>query len=482
MLISISHRQLFSTEAHQIEMSSTNDMAALLGNALGGNQRPPPNAAQAGPLKIQLFELQFLRYEIERSAPQALLLMPEFLMASEDQETTVRRILSWLKTDFMSPIVTNISCAACQDPTRLLGNAPATDEEKRDGGSRIDVHQCSSCGHQTRFPRYNGPKLLETRCGKEQEFASVCAMFLRAAKVEARLVTDLKSLFWCEARVNARWIHLDPSETRYNSPFCYQQRNPLSYVFAFDRDAIVDVWKRYIPGNRAATLTRRTMMSEFDLDTVVAGMNRYQFAMEAPNPDESTRKAELAEMKATTARRWALLELEWAELDAEPLLTTSKLVLFNGGTPQLIKDRLLLYAQELKCSPDQMQRIVRVFDTLNANAVSMGDFSFLFEFLEIWPREKLFPVLDLIRLCSIRLTEEIAQGDYELLIKFAGGQDPINRHLALQSLANCVAKRLLTEEKCTDLVNRLDGQYPDQRSHNAFEQLVANCAIILQRR
>lgn len=67
-----------------------------------------------------------------------------------------------------------IKCPKCGGPTRSAGSATPTEEERRDGAGRVELHQCEDegCNGQRRFRRYTRVQTLlrtkEGRCGEHR--------------------------------------------------------------------------------------------------------------------------------------------------------------------------------------------------------------------------------------------------------------------------------------------------------------------------
>lgn len=77
-----------------------------------------------------------------------------------------------------------LPCALCLFPLRL---------------GRVERHDCETCGHANRFPRYNDPgRLLETRRGRCGEWANCFVLCCRALAFETRYVLDFTDHVWAE--------------------------------------------------------------------------------------------------------------------------------------------------------------------------------------------------------------------------------------------------------------------------------------------
>jgi len=137
--------------------------------------------------------------------------------------------------------------------------------EKQYGAGGAEVAQCSTCGMQTRFPRYNDPaKLLETRNGRCGEWANCFTLICRALGYEARHIHDWTDHVWTEIYSDSlqRWVHLDSCEAALDTPLVYEKGwgKKLTYCLAFARDHARDVTRRYTE-KFDELLTRRTEFS-----------------------------------------------------------------------------------------------------------------------------------------------------------------------------------------------------------------------------
>jgi hypothetical protein len=75
----------------------------------------------------------------------------------------------WFKHEFFR-WVDPIKCAQCGSATQSAAAGTPTEEERAGGAGRVEVHRCTVCGADRRFPRYNRVRALiasrEGRCGK----------------------------------------------------------------------------------------------------------------------------------------------------------------------------------------------------------------------------------------------------------------------------------------------------------------------------
>jgi len=76
---------------------------------------------------------------------------------------------------------------------------------------------------------------------------------------------------WTEVYIDQGWIHADSCEEAYNAPLMYEKGwgKKLTYCFAFSKDEVVDVTRRYVI-NRMMNRMRRTEYNEDDLKGIIA--------------------------------------------------------------------------------------------------------------------------------------------------------------------------------------------------------------------
>ena len=94
--------------------------------------------------------------------------------------------------------------------TQCIGAARPNQEEIQWMAGNVEIYQCQTCHHSTRFPRYNHPrKLLDTNIGRCGEFANCFTLCIRAMGYHARHVTDWTDHVWTEifSEHLQRWIH-----------------------------------------------------------------------------------------------------------------------------------------------------------------------------------------------------------------------------------------------------------------------------------
>ncbi|CAN7941907.1 unnamed protein product [Ixodes pacificus] len=186
-------------------------------------------------------------------------------------------LLHWFKKSFFHWVDT-LDCSYCHAPTKMAGRAEPTPEERQGDASRVELHACSRCPNQERFPRYNHPgKLLETRRGRCGEWANCFTLCCRALDFDARYVLDWTDHVWTEvfSYSQKRWLHCDPCEAVCDVPLIYEAGwgKKLSYVVAFSKDEVQDVTWRYT-SRFAETLSRRTLYAEGELIRVLLTVTR----------------------------------------------------------------------------------------------------------------------------------------------------------------------------------------------------------------
>ena len=100
------------------------------------------------------------------------------------------QLARWFKHEFFS-WTNSPACHACGSATEGAGPRSPRPEELRYGASRVEAYTCSSCGAETRFPRYNDvSKLLVERRGRCGEWANAFTLCCRSVGLRARYVLD----------------------------------------------------------------------------------------------------------------------------------------------------------------------------------------------------------------------------------------------------------------------------------------------------
>eukprot|EP01147_Barroeca_monosierra_P009533 gene9533-10402_t len=193
-----------------------------------------------------------------------------------DADRLLLELLAWFKKEFFS-WVDSLPCDFCGKKTKVAGVAPPTQDEIRWEASRVEMHQCETCGRTTRFPRYNHPgKLLKTRRGRCGEWANCFVLCCRSLGFETRYVLDYTDHVWAEVFSEHQncWLHCDACENTCNKPLMYERGwgKKLSYAFAFGIHEVADVIWRY---SRAyeQTLSRRNKVSEDWLSSTIRLIN-----------------------------------------------------------------------------------------------------------------------------------------------------------------------------------------------------------------
>lgn len=227
-----------------------------------------------------------LRYENKQLQCQALNEIPvcsiDACASSESYELSfMKQLVRWYKHEFFS--WTNAPrCENCgSTQTKTVGTTKPTAEEQYFLASNVEVAQCSACGHQTRFPRYNDPaKLLETRTGRCGEWANCFTLLCRSLGYEARHVVDWTDHVWteifCDSFEKPRWVHVDSCEAAVDSPLMYETGwgKKLTYCIGFARDNVVDVTRRYTK-KFEELLSRRTACKEEELKQAMCALNEF---------------------------------------------------------------------------------------------------------------------------------------------------------------------------------------------------------------
>jgi peptide-N4-(N-acetyl-beta-glucosaminyl)asparagine amidase len=202
--------------------------------------------------------LRYLQTRIKKEKLQD----PEFSV----QDMLLLELLTWFKEEFFS-WVNSPACSSCGKSTTAAGMS--SDQKDLTFTSRVEVYQCKSCHHVTKFPRYNDLNiLLETRRGRCGEWAQVFTLFCRSLGWDARYVVDELDHVWTEvfSLTQNRWIHCDPCENACDTPLMYENgwNKKLTYVIAYSPEEVQEVTWRY-SSNHKAVLARRKNCSEDDL-------------------------------------------------------------------------------------------------------------------------------------------------------------------------------------------------------------------------
>jgi len=246
------------------------------------------------------------RYESKSLQRQALDEIPvvaldEAATAGDGNESYevafMKSLLRWFKHDFFS-WCNAPRCEHCGGTTKTVGTTQPTQEERQSLAGNVEVAQCSACGKQTRFPRYNEPgKLLETRTGRCGEWANCFTLVCRALGYEARYISDWTDHVWTEVYFDSlkRWVHLDSCEAAFDKPMVYEKGwgKKLTYILAFARDHVVDVTRRY---TQKLSELQRNQFPEDQLKRAIAALSEFstdRSLAELPEDLASKRRAVL---------------------------------------------------------------------------------------------------------------------------------------------------------------------------------------------
>ncbi|TXG65906.1 hypothetical protein EZV62_007181 [Acer yangbiense] len=195
---------------------------------------------------------------------------------AEQDHAFLLQLLFWCKKSFRW--VNAPPCDGCGGDTTNQGMGTPLPSEIQYGASRVGLYRCNFCSRITRFPRYNVPlKLVETREGRCGEWASCFTLYCRAFGYETRLVLDFTDHVWteCFSQSLGRWMHLDPCEGIYDKPLLYENgwNKKLNYLFAFAKDGVYDVTKRYTE-KWHEVLSRRNITTEQTVSSVVTSLTK----------------------------------------------------------------------------------------------------------------------------------------------------------------------------------------------------------------
>ncbi|XP_015589173.1 peptide-N(4)-(N-acetyl-beta-glucosaminyl)asparagine amidase isoform X2 [Cephus cinctus] len=181
-------------------------------------------------------------------------------------------LLRWFKLEFFQ-WVDSPPCYACSGPCKYSYTVKSKDPRIL----RIEIHRCTSCGTQVKFPRYSDLQiLLITRQGRCGEWARIFTLLCRSLGYDARLVWDKTDHLWTEvwSPRSGRWIHADPCENVMDRPLMYEKGwgKKLTYIIAFSRDEVQDVTWRYTM-DQESVMKRRTLITEEALISFIRKLN-----------------------------------------------------------------------------------------------------------------------------------------------------------------------------------------------------------------
>ncbi|CAB1109414.1 unnamed protein product [Ectocarpus sp. CCAP 1310/34] len=160
--------------------------------------------------------------------------------------SSIKAILEWFRQEF--PYYYS-GCHTCGngDNNTFVGYVYPTAEEREFRAGLTEVYLCSSCGHVSRFPRYTAvSKVLDTHRGRCGEYSVLMLRLLEALGYTCRWVVDWADHVWVEARVDRRWVHVDPCEAAVDEPRLYESWGKnQTYILAFSPTEVVDVTEAY---------------------------------------------------------------------------------------------------------------------------------------------------------------------------------------------------------------------------------------------
>ncbi|CAN0091109.1 unnamed protein product [Ectocarpus sp. 8 AP-2014] len=175
----------------------------------------------------------------------------------EETLSSIKAILEWFRQDF--PYYYS-GCHACGngDNNTFVGYVYPTAEEREFRAGLAEVYLCSSCGHVSRFPRYTAvSKVLDNQRGRCGEYSVLMLRLLEALGYTCRWVVDWADHVWVEARVDRRWVHVDPCEAAVDEPLLYESWGKnQTYILAFSPTEVVDVTETYTSDFEAAKARR----------------------------------------------------------------------------------------------------------------------------------------------------------------------------------------------------------------------------------
>ncbi|OQR94305.1 peptide-N(4)-(N-acetyl-beta-glucosaminyl)asparagine amidase [Thraustotheca clavata] len=238
---------------------------------------------------LESSQQRVLVYERSDMQAEALKVIPVALLEERARANTsslhtrfedevLHQLIHWFKREFFT-WMNNPPCHVCKSTsTQSIGTRnPCTPEEIDGEASRVEMYECQECHATPVFPRYNNPvKLLQSRIGRCGEWANCFTLCCRAMGYEARYVHDYTDHVWTEVFSPAydRWLHCDPCEDQLDCPLTYEVGwgKELNYIFAFSKDEVVDVIRRYTV-SYDDVLDRRTRAREEKLFSKIASLN-----------------------------------------------------------------------------------------------------------------------------------------------------------------------------------------------------------------
>jgi len=135
----------------------------------------------------------------------------------------LRELFGWFRERF--PYYRG-ACGACAEAkTEFLGLVRASPLERMSGGAAVaELYRCTACGVRTSFPRFRTvPPVLASKRGRCGEYSWTALRLLEALGFEARWVDNHAGHVWVEARVQGRWVHIDPCEAAVDTPLLYAE-------------------------------------------------------------------------------------------------------------------------------------------------------------------------------------------------------------------------------------------------------------------
>ncbi|KAK9498040.1 hypothetical protein O3M35_003925 [Rhynocoris fuscipes] len=198
----------------------------------------------------------------------------------------LNELVSWFKNEYFTWVDVR-NCKDCNIDMVFIRKYNKFGTTKSPHPYTVEVYECSMCGLNAEFPRYNDAHmLLITKEGRCSEWAQVFTLIVRALGWRARYVYDVTDHEWTEvwSALSKRWIHVDPCEGLVDSPLVYELGwgKELTFVLAVSCDDVQDVTWRY-SSNHKSLLARRLPHLEKKYLNSILEIRKRLLANKSPN-------------------------------------------------------------------------------------------------------------------------------------------------------------------------------------------------------